>query len=366
MSSRRRIAIVDWHEKREFYAALTDAYPAEWMDVAPPTLAHQPPAVDLILVNDEVWPFCAAGIAEANRRSIPTLHLADGVCEWRNTWENPRPVPLFQPVLAARIACLGPAQARLIESWGNDGKCVVTGSPRFDALIGRRPRTRPPGTRPEILITTARQPAFNAAHREAVVASLRDVRDWFKLHHDCRLVWRLPDGLDAEVGVESSFHLPLAEQLAAVDAVICTPSTVILESMLCGLPVALLDYTNSPAYVTAAWTITAQVQLGSTLEDLLAPPPHRVAWQEFLLADQLACATPAVPRVIALIESMTGRSEEAGPPVEAAPRPPAPAQGRVLELEAEIAHLRRALDLRPSQVLYRAFCELKKRLRSSR
>ncbi len=116
MSERPRVAIVDWHEKCAFYQPLTNAYAADWVDVAPPALAHDPPKVDLVLVNDETWPYCAAGLREANRRGIPSLHLPDGICEWRNTWENPRPVPFLQPVLATRIACLGPAQARLIES----------------------------------------------------------------------------------------------------------------------------------------------------------------------------------------------------------------------------------------------------------
>lgn len=357
MLERPQIAIVDWHEKRAFYKPLTEAFAADWSDVAPPALAVNPPAVDLIIVNDETWPFCAAGIAEANRRRIPTLHLPDGICEWRNTWENARRMPFMQPVLATTIACLGAAQARLIESWGNQGKCVVTGSPRFDALIGRRPRVREGSEAPAILIATARQPAFNSDHRQAVTAALVDLQTWFRGHPEVRPIWRLTSGLDEEVGVENTMRTPLLEQLGQVDAVIATPGNVILEAMLHGLPVAMCDYTNSPAYITAAWTITASAHIPAIIPGLLSPVPHRLAWQRTLLADQLECRTPATPRVIELIERMIGGRAATG-------APNLPPDSRNRELETEIAHLRHALAIRPAQILYRALCELKRRLGS--
>ncbi|MBI2689467.1 MAG: hypothetical protein HYX27_24435 [Acidobacteria bacterium] len=357
MSRRPRIAIVDWHEKREFYQALTLAYAAEWTDVSPAVLANDPPNVDLVLVNDETWSYCAAGIAESKRRGIPVLHLADGICEWRNTWENPRGLSFLRPVLATKIACLGAAQARLITSWGNEGKCVVTGSPRFDALIGRRPRER--GVCVSILIATARQPYFNETHRDAAVTALRDLKLWFGDRGDCQAVWRVTAGLDEAVGVRNAELVALPEQLAHVDAVISTPSNVILEAMLYGLPVAVLDYANSPAYVSAAWTITAPAQIGAAIGGLIAPDAPRMEWQRTLLADQLECATPATPRVIALMERMIN-----GEP-EPAPVPVTPDR-RVRELEAEVTHLRRALALRPTQVLYRTLCELKRWLGSRR
>lgn len=349
----RRIAIVDWHAKREFYRPLTDAFPADWIDVSPPGLAHGPPDVDLVLVNDETWPFCAAGIAAANRRGIPTLHLPDGACEWRNTWERTRPVPFMQPILASRIACLGRAQARLLESWGNEGACVVTGSPRFDWLVGREPRRPRQST---VLVATARQPFFHEHDRRAVVAALGDLREWFAAHPAIRPVWRLTAGLEEAIGVPNALAVPLPDQLAAVDAVISTPSNLVLESMAHGLPVALLDYTNSPPYIVAAWSITAAVHIEAAVAGLLEPDARRMDWQRTLLADQLECRTPATPRVIALMERMMGAA-----PVPA-PEPVGSPRGRERALEAEIAHLRAALALRPTQVVYRALCELKRRL----
>lgn len=346
----RRIGIVDWHQKTGFYLPVTSSYPARWLDVSPARLAHEPPDLDLVLVNDETWPYCAAGIANATRVGIPTLHLPDGSCEWRNTWQNQRTAPFMQPVLATKIACLGHSQARLLESWGNGGKCVVTGSPRFDWLVGKKARLPRQAT---VLIATARQPFFQHADQQAVIASLVDLKGWLLQHTAITPIWRLTAGLADVIGVSNSTTISLADQLAMVDAVISTPSNVILESMAHGLPVALLDYTNSPQYIRAAWSITAKAHLSDAIDGILAADSCRMKWQSALLDDQLECQTEATPRVIALMESLMD-----GSPVLGAPSPiqtPKEAQ-----LEAEIAHLRKMISLSPTQVAYRCLCEVRR------
>src|ERR1700743_577037 len=85
-------------------------------------------------------------LRRAVEQGIPTLVLADGILEYRNTWEHPQIVPgsIFQPVLGDKIACLGQSQARVIESWGNTGKCEVVGFPKFDGYAGLKRRQRQP------------------------------------------------------------------------------------------------------------------------------------------------------------------------------------------------------------------------------
>lgn len=345
-----RIGIVDWHQKTEFYRPVTSSYPAHWLDVSPARLAHGPLDLDLVLVNDETWPYCAAGIANATRLGIPSLHLPDGSCEWRNTWQNQRTAPFMQPVLSTKIACLGRSQARLLDSWGNGGKCVVTGSPRFDWLIGKQPR-RPRQT--TVLIATARQPFFQHADREAVIASLVDLKGWFAQHKAVTPIWRLTAGLADVIGVSNSLTISLGDQLAQVDAVISTPSNVILESMAHGLPVALLDYTNSPQYIRAAWSITAKTHLSEAIDGILAADSCRMKWQSALLDDQLDCQTAATPRVIALMESLISGSDLVNAP--------APTEtSKEAQLEVEIAHLRKIISLSPTQIAYRCLCEVRR------
>lgn len=344
-----RIGIVDWHQKKGFYLPLTSRYPAQWIDVSPAKLAHQPPEMDLVLVNDETWPYCAAGLANATRLGVPSLHLPDGSCEWRNTWHNHRPVPFMQPILSTKIACLGQSQARLLDSWGNTGKCVVTGSPRFDWLVGKRPRSP---RQSSVLIATARQPFFHEEDKHAVIASLLDLKAWFSQHPAITPIWRLTAGLEDIIEVRNSSVVSLADQLACVDAVISTPSNVILESMAYGLPVALLDYTNSPQYIRAAWSITAKTQLNE-IHGLLTPDSCRMKWQATLLADQLECQTESTPRVIALIENLISGSPFVGQTSSAQ-------TSKEAELEAEIAHLRKIITLSPTQIAYRCLSEIRR------
>ena len=243
------------------------------------------------------------------------LILSDGILEYRNTWQNPKlpPGALFQPVLGHKIACLGRSQVRTLEAWGNVGRCELVGLPYLDAMRGRRPRARADGQPFRILVATARTPGFTAGQLALVKRSLADLRYWH-VQNPCigdvpiELVWRLTGEMETYLGLPVSHHLdarpPLSQVLEGVDAVVTTPSTVQLEAMLQGVPVATLDYTNSPAYVPAAWSVTAPRHLESVLPALLDPPAPRRLHQEAILHDALECRTPAAPRMQALVEAM--------------------------------------------------------------
>jgi hypothetical protein len=254
---------------------------------------------------------------ELKARGCPTLYAVDGILEWRHSWDprtDDSACPWnMRPVISDKVACIGRSQARTLESWGNLGKCEVVGVPRFDRLRERRPRARPVGEPLRVLVLTARSPGFNAAQMALTKRSLLDAKRWFDDHP--RLgsvplapVWRITNGLDAEIGVHSQLAdttgQDLATVLETVDAVIATPSTAMLEAMLHGLPVALLDYHNRPHYVPAAWRITAQEQFEDVLADLVCPPAPRMLYQQSILHDALECHAPATPRMVELIERM--------------------------------------------------------------
>jgi glycosyltransferase involved in cell wall biosynthesis/2-polyprenyl-3-methyl-5-hydroxy-6-metoxy-1,4-benzoquinol methylase len=268
-------------------------------------------------------------IRKAVRAGIPTLILADGILEYRNIWEHPqlRPGAVFQPVLGHKIACLGRSQARYLESWGNAGKCEVTGSPRFDRYYGLRRRQKPLEEPFQILVMTALTPCFDERQHRLVLTALRHVKEFFAEQQTIgefglKPVWRLTQGLALELDVASTANdltgRELAEVLQTVDAVVTTPSTAMLEAMMLGLPVAVLDYTNSPLYVHPAWHITAQQQVPAVIAELLQPPAPKMLFQETTLHDCLQCSTPAAPRLIRILMEMMDcrrRAEESGKPL---------------------------------------------------
>lgn len=252
------------------------------------------------------------------KRRVPILILCDGILEYRNTWEHPDLADgsIFQPAFGHKLACLGRGQARVLETWGNVGKCEVVGLPRLDHVLGQ-PVKPVQKTGPfRVLIATANTPAFNEEQRLSVIESLGHIRQ--RLQKNSRVngrpvqaIWRLTDGLEHEIGLEPSDipdpeapRRPLLEVIDDVDAVITTPSTLFLEAALKKRPTALLDFYNAPHYVPAAWMINAPKHLNWILSELADPPAPKMLFQETVLHDQLECYTPALPRMLELIDAM--------------------------------------------------------------
>lgn len=291
-------------------------------------LAHRP---RLVVCFDEHYCELGYAIAELKKHGVATLQVMDGILEWRRTWDYTRqglPIdgvanPINQPAFAHKIACLGRRDARILESWGNAGKCEIVGAPRMDDLVrlrmqglsrdGMKVRER----LPRILIVTAKTPGFTPKQIETTRRSLACLKRFFDAYPMVEPTWRITRGLERELGIENrlsdltgaELHVVLRE----VDAVITTPSTTMLESMLLDLPTSLLDFHNCPHYFEAAWCISAEDHIASVIEELVAPSKPRMDYQRFLLADQLACVSPASERLLRLIEEMLAiRADQKG------------------------------------------------------
>lgn len=325
--------------ERHFGAAADFVYDAEWKPDG--MLRRQP---DLVLcVND--YPYEVARCIDAARATgIPSLVLQDGILEWRCQYENPLfgaggGAPQHQPVLADKIACLGPQSARQIAAWGNEGRVAVTGMPRLDYLL-QRPKvpTRRPGTR--LLVMTAKNPGFTPEQVEVTLRSLRDVKRHLDRLDGVSVIWRTAGHVTRELGVESEMRECASEELVSilerVDAVVTTPSTAMLEAMMVDRPVAALDYHNVPRFVPTAWTISALDHIGAVISELLFPPARKMAYQRQCLEDSLRVDGPAAARVAALIEELTGRRHSAAASVRAEPVDASPLRVRPQPSLAEL------------------------------
>jgi hypothetical protein len=249
-------------------------------------------------------------LAQLRQRNIGILVMFDGILEWRRTFEYPlegEHLPYEQPVGAHKIACLGASQARLLESWGNVGKCEIVGVPRFDQLA-KNPPSIPPGPPYRVLVMTAKTPGFNEEQVEACRRSIEDVRAESARLGKIELVWRVSPKIQAALGLEESKldtrGADLHKQLAGVHAVITTMSTTYLESLLARRPTAVLDYTNSPHLISPAWRICCRDHIAPVLRELLSPPKVKMAYQEFGLRDSLCLEEPATDRLARLLKAM--------------------------------------------------------------
>ncbi|MCH2181642.1 MAG: hypothetical protein MK108_06510 [Mariniblastus sp.] len=258
--------------------------------------------------------------------AVPVLVLADGILEYRNTWEHPELADgsMFQPLIGHKIACLGRGQARILESWGNPGRAEVVGLPRLDDVLQQEPAPINREGPFRLLVATANTPAFDEAQRDTVIESLDRVKQQLSAidsinDRAVQICWRLTDNLEQSIGLpileeaegEQEERPSLAAEIDAADAVITTPSTLFLESALRRRPTAILDFHNTPQFVPAAWTIHGPQHIDTILGELADPPLPKMLFQETSLHDNLQCREPAKPRLLKLVETMVELGQQA-------------------------------------------------------
>lgn len=268
---------------------------------------------DIFINQSEYDPYICEVINEARANLVPSLHIADGIIEWRNNWEHPPRsydrigAPIWQPVLSDKIACIGAAQLRTLATWSNSRKVELVGIPRLTASIEHYlSNAYEEQSQQAVLITTAKQPYFQQGDFIAVIQALQDIKTYLEAKQ-ITAKWRLPDELSNHLNLtpieRQSGQGTLAQVLASVGAVITTPSTLILEAMLYRKPVLRLDYTNAPQYVRTAWNITAQEHISKEIDSALIHDKRRLSFQDEALHD--ACYIEAAnSRLTLLVQRM--------------------------------------------------------------
>ena len=253
-------------------------------------------------------------------RQVPILILADGILEYRNIWEHPELADgcIFQPIVGHKLACIGHGQTQVIESWGNVGKCETVGLPRLDSLATTEPTAVNSSGPFRVLIATANTPAFNEQQRQSVIDSLSHIQHRLSVNSKVNgrpvdVTWRLTDGLGSELGLKDDPRkdVPLSELIDQVDAVITTPSTLYLESVLKKRPTAILDFHNTPHYVSSAWMINAPKHFNDIVRELAQPPAAKMLFQETSLHHQLRSDGLAGQRMVELIAAMVEEGRKA-------------------------------------------------------
>ena len=272
---------------------------------------------DLVVVTDEHW--CELGYITSicSQNGILTLQIMDGILEWRRTWDYSWQGhrvdgiinPLNQPAFAHKIACLGCKDFRILESWGNRGKCEIVGMPRLKYIQNiRHDFSHLKEKKRKILICTAKKPAFTKEQERITIESLVHLRDFFRERKDVEIIWRLSGNLCEELDINNTLTdlngQEIHKIIQEVDAVITTPSTTLLEALVLKTPVALLDYHNTPHYFETAWVISSHDHISNVVDELINPPVVKLEYQEFLLNEQLYQKEDATERLIKLIEGM--------------------------------------------------------------
>lgn len=255
------------------------------------------------------------GILNDLRGKVPTLTLQDGIIEYQHSSVVfADGTARYRPLASDRIAVFGDASARLLRAMGvAPDRIHVTGSSRI--TLGDADRF--PGTG-DILIATANKPGYSQAQLVAFYRLLdRTVTTLAASGH--RLRFRFgrglkPDGLCAvelfadTLGQDMVNRIrslpqstaPLEQDLRESRAVITTASTLSIEAMAQGLPVAHLSYDDDTAFLHPAWQIRPDSDACSVLQSMLEPTPLQKMYQLSVLHDNLRPG-PATDRIADLI-----------------------------------------------------------------
>ena len=327
-------------------------------------------------------------IFELKEKQIPTIYAIDGILEWRNAWENRNDEPAcpwtMRPVLCDIAACIGNAQKRILDSWGNREKTVVTGLVRLSELVNQNhhsiEKLNTSGDL-NVLVATAKWPGFTDIQMDNARQLLRDLKEFIVSNPEIngrkiQVTWRLTHQLAEEIGVENCLSQVNSNEIHRIiskhDLVLTTPSTIQLESMLLGRPTAIIDYNNCPHYVDAAWKITSGQYIEPVLESMACPPTERLAYQRWILRENLDIRPNCESRMVELIENVRELSmrkciidnsefasvadyphDQEWPSFEHQTQYPSYdsfCEFDVPALQAQLAHSRREIDLRQARI----------------
>ena len=305
---------------------------------APEKVLEQARPGDLAVFYSEHFERFRECCQQLKSRNVATLYMIDGILEWRNAWENqPDEVACpytMRPALAHKIACIGHSQARILDGWGNVGKTEIVGIPRLEHFYDSTEPIAAVDSNNEsdskidpendtrdfrVLVMTAKTPGFTPEQIQTVTQSLRDLKTWHANNptigrRKVEFVWRLTGGLAEQIEVENQLADlsggELKEMLNSVDAVVTTPSTAMLESMLMNLPVAVLDYHNCPHYVTCGWDICSAEHIDIAMQQMSQRNEARMLFQNNELQDSLHCCDSATDRFVELAESMLAMAKQ--------------------------------------------------------
>lgn len=244
---------------------------------------------DIVLTSLEWLPYQRLVIAEANRKSIPTLYVMDGILEWSYVWNNQSYVipegTMLQPLLSKHIAVIGKHPARILSAMGMKNKIHIVGLPRLDNFF--RVRNIKKGQTPQILVCCANTPYHNKEQEIMVKRALKDLKNELDCYENyINVIWRIGEELSTYIDVENS-NTDLSGVLSQSNGVISFASTVIVEAMLLGIPTALIEYRNIPIYLETAWQIRGKDHILPVVRELIHAPSEKIAYQDFCIDDEL-------------------------------------------------------------------------------
>ncbi|MFA0560647.1 hypothetical protein AB4542_11285 [Vibrio breoganii] len=219
-------------------------------------------------------------IYKAKESLVPTLLLSDGMIEWENMFSNPslksRDLKLFHPIQHDYFFCVGYKETFYFNQLGIN---TIQFLPK--RTLNMKQLIKIPGNK-TFLITTANTAYYNDKEMTRLIDLMSNLMKQLKLCgidyifrvFDSNIVEKLSIPHDKNY-ISGSFP----DVLSQVDCVITTPSSISIEAMSHGRPVAHLLYRDSPVFLQSGWNISNSVDLESCLKSMLSRDKERLDFQ---------------------------------------------------------------------------------------
>ncbi|WP_317931747.1 hypothetical protein [Halioxenophilus sp. WMMB6] len=232
-------------------------------------------------------------VQRARQCGVYTVLLVDGIYEWANCFENPftkkRKIYLLDPIYHDLVfLCASSQVVGYLSLCGEDVRHMLNKSV-IDRVKSDSPIT---AAKVDFLVATANTPYFDTYEKERLVSLLREVR----LALECSgfsYLCRIPDEELRRLAGFSEESLALCGSFTEVvqecSALISTPSSVCMQAMALGKPVAQMCYRDVPMSFQTGWLIFGGSAMSETLKKMISydDSPQRMEYQASVVREHM-------------------------------------------------------------------------------
>lgn len=234
-----------------------------------------------------LWPLCNIIAIKARAAGTNTVLIADGIIDWANCTKNPfvleSKLQLYQPIVHDTFLCPGLLEGKIF--------CEKKSIPFIPHKLLPKPAIIKPEkmtTTSTLLLTTANTPYFNFSEKVRLQELIKEIISI----PDIKIILRIFDKSLLDFKEATHFHneldKPFEELINEVSAVITTPSSVALTSMLAGKPTCQIIYRDTPILMQTGWILHASCNIRETVESLLLAEKSRLDFQQKIIAQNYA------------------------------------------------------------------------------
>lgn len=277
-------------ESRDYYSSIIDDYTFENSDIEFEGHRYYKESgnfflrYDAILSIQYLWPVCNLIIFKANSVGVNTFLLTDGIVEWNNCFNHSEVLKcknrLFSSIFHVHFLCPGAFESSFI----HESSCSYT--PKKIIPVGYTTKMRP-NSKKRILLTTANSAYFDNEEMHRLIDIMKNIASESIKNENVELIIRVFDEhiLDALADFDffNDIKTPFNDLLVNVDAVISTPSSIILTSMLSKKPTCQIIYRDSPLLLQSGWMIHGSTNVQITLNDISESNMERMQYQNFVV-----------------------------------------------------------------------------------